>query len=72
MSRLANVTSRECIAALQRAGFEVVRQVGSHIILRKGTYTPVVPSHPGKIKPGTMRSIIRQAGMTVDEFLELL
>jgi len=72
MSRLANVTSRECIAALQRAGFEVVRQKGSRIILRKDAYTPIVPNHPGKIKPGTMRSIIRQTGMSVDEFLELL
>ena len=48
------------------------KQAGSHIILRKDTYTPIVPNHPGKIKPGTMRSIIRQAGMTVEEFLELL
>ncbi len=72
MSRLANVTPRECISALQRAGFEVVRQKGSHVILRKGSYTPIVPNHTGVIKPGTMRSIIRQAGMTNDEFLELL
>ena len=72
MSRLANITARECIAALQRAGFEVVRQTGSHVALRKGSYTPIIPNHPGKIKPGTMRSIIRQAGMDVDEFLDLL
>ncbi len=72
MSRLANVTSRECISALERAGFEVIRQKGSHIILRKGDYTPVVPNHAGTIKPGTLRSIIRQAGMSNDEFLELL
>ena len=72
MSRLANVTARECISALQRAGFIVVRQAGSHIILRKGTYTPTVPNHPGNLKPGTLRSIIRQANLTVDEFLELL
>jgi predicted RNA binding protein YcfA (HicA-like mRNA interferase family) len=72
MSRLANVTARECISALQIAGFVFERQKGSHIIMRKGTYTPVIPNHPGNIKPGTLRSIIRQAGLTVDELLELL
>lgn len=72
MSRLANITARECISALQKAGFTIVRQAGSHVIMRKGSYTPIVPNHPGNIKPGTLRSIIRQAGQTVDEFLELL
>lgn len=72
MSRLANITARECVAALQRAGFAFVRQTGSHAVYDDGEHVVVVPRHPGKIKPGTMRSIIRQAGMTVDEFLEIL
>jgi predicted RNA binding protein YcfA (HicA-like mRNA interferase family) len=72
MSRLANVTARECISALQKAGFVFERQKGSHVIMRNGGYTPIVPNPPGNIKPGTLRSIIRQAGLTVDEFLELL
>ena len=72
MSWLANISARDCISALQKAGFEIARQKGSHITLRKGSYTPVDPNHSGNLKPGTLRSIIRQAGLTVDEFLELL
>ncbi|MCC6805617.1 MAG: type II toxin-antitoxin system HicA family toxin [Anaerolineae bacterium] len=62
----------KCINALQRAGFSFVRQTGSHTVYHDGEHVVVVPRHPGKIKPGTMKSIIRQAGMSVDEFLELL
>jgi predicted RNA binding protein YcfA (HicA-like mRNA interferase family) len=72
MSRLANVTARECISALRRAGFSFVRQTGSHFVYDDGTHTVVVPRHPGKIKPGTMKNIIKQTGMTADEFLKLL
>jgi len=72
MSRLANITARECICVLERAGFSFVRQTGSHAVYDDGQHTVVVPRHPGKIKPGTMKSIIKQAGMTEDEFLELL
>jgi predicted RNA binding protein YcfA (HicA-like mRNA interferase family) len=72
MSRLANITARECIKVLQRAGFSFVRQTGSHAVYDDGNHAVVVPRHPGKIKPGTMKSIIKQSGLTVDEFLELL
>jgi predicted RNA binding protein YcfA (HicA-like mRNA interferase family) len=72
VSKLANITARECIKALERAGFSFVRQTGSHAVYDDGQHTVVVPRHPGKIKPGTMRSIIKQAGLSVDEFLDLL
>jgi len=51
----------------------VVRVSGSHHILKKHPYSVTVPMHGSKpIKQGTLRNIIKQAGMTVDEFLEYL
>jgi predicted RNA binding protein YcfA (HicA-like mRNA interferase family) len=63
------------IAALRRAGFEVVRQRGSHVSLRHpGTgRRATVPDHGGRdLKHGLLRGIIADAGLSVDEFLELL
>lgn len=71
MSRLASVSARECVNALQRLGFMVKRQNGSHIILAKEGRRVVVPNH-NPIKIGTIRSIITQAGLTVDEFIASL
>ena len=67
------ISSRECIKALAKIGFYESRQTGSHIILRRdepGT-TVVVPERR-EIPKGTLRNIIRQAGLTVDEFNKLL
>ncbi len=73
MSKLPIISARECIRALQRAGFYVSRQKGSHIIMRRDNPygKAVVPNHK-TLKPGTLRSIIRDAGLTVDEFVALL
>lgn len=64
--------AREVLARLQRAGFVVKRQSGSHVILRhpdgRQTY---VALHPGDIPTGTFRAILRQAGLTEDEFRRL-
>ena len=71
MSRLNNVSGRECVRALERAGFVFKRQKGSHIIMGKPGRRVSVPNHD-PIKIGTLRNIIDQAGLTVDEFTELL
>lgn len=73
MSKLPLISGRDCVQALQRVGFVVVRQRGSHIFMaRDEPFASVtVPNHK-EIKPGTLRSVIRQAGLTVDEFLALL
>ncbi|HJX70029.1 MAG TPA: type II toxin-antitoxin system HicA family toxin [Dehalococcoidia bacterium] len=65
---------REVIAALERAGFEVKRQTGSHVIMYKsGIRRPIsIPQHPGELPKGTTRAIIREAGLTIQEFLALL
>jgi predicted RNA binding protein YcfA (HicA-like mRNA interferase family) len=64
---------REVIAVLQRAGWTVDRQKGSHLILvnAAGTAGVTIPMHTGDLAPGTLRSIVKQSGMTVAAFNEL-
>lgn len=74
MSRLGGFSGRDVVKALTKVGYVLDRQRGSHMILRR-TVQPyrrlVVPNHK-EIAKGTLRSIIRQAGLTVDEFIKLL
>ncbi len=72
--RLPTLRPREVIEALQRAGFEVRRQTGSHVILyRPGLRRPIsVPLHPGDLPLGTLRAVLRQAELSVEEFIALL
>jgi predicted RNA binding protein YcfA (HicA-like mRNA interferase family) len=73
MSNLPRVSGRECAQALQKVGFLFVRQKGSHIILRRQEPFAqlVVPDHK-ELDRGTLRAIIRQAGLTLGEFTQLL
>ena len=75
MRRLRKVTGQEAIRALQRLGFEKVRQRGSHVILKKetseGAVGCVIPLHR-ELKIGTLRGILRQAKVTQDEFMDVL
>jgi predicted RNA binding protein YcfA (HicA-like mRNA interferase family) len=73
MTKLPNVSGRECVKALQRSGFVERRQSGSHIIMQHDNpYLVVsVPNHR-TVKPGTLRRIIKDAGLTVEEFVDLL
>lgn len=66
-----NVHGTEAVRVLRRLGFESIRQTGSHFIMRKGSRTVVVPQHK-PIKPGTLRALIEQAGLTVEEFVAQL
>ncbi len=74
MGRLAGFNYRQVVRKLRRAGFEFDRMAkGSHEVwwnpvTRRRT---VIPNHPGDIPEPTLRAIIRQAGLTVDEFLDL-
>lgn len=74
--RLPAVSGKRVVQALTRAGFVVNRIVGSHHVLvypGDPTRTVTIPVHAGRdLKPGTLRSIIRQTGLTVEEFTELL
>ncbi len=51
-------------------GFVVVRQKGSHVVLRKGNHGCVVPNH-AETKVGTVSGILKQAGISLDEFLRV-
>lgn len=74
MTRLPRVTGREVVAALERAGFGVVRVRGSHHFLRRddGRAT-VVPVHAGEtLGPGLLTRILADAGLTREELAGLL
>lgn len=66
-----NLSGIKIIRALQRLGFEVVRQKGSHVRLVRGIRKVTVPNHP-TIALGTLRSILDQADLTIEELLEYL
>ena len=74
MTRLPRLTGRELIAALERAGFAVVRTRGSHHYLRHGDgRSTVVPSHSGEtIGPGLTSKILRDCDLTADQLSALL
>jgi predicted RNA binding protein YcfA (HicA-like mRNA interferase family) len=68
-----DLSGREVRAALERVGFVFRRQSGSHMVLRRGDpyARAVVPDHK-QIRTGTLRRIIADAGLTVEEFMRLL
>jgi predicted RNA binding protein YcfA (HicA-like mRNA interferase family) len=65
------LSGREVCQILEKHGFGQVRQKGSHIVMQKAivnsTLTVIVPNHK-ELKPGTLRSIIRQSGLDKSEF----
>jgi predicted RNA binding protein YcfA (HicA-like mRNA interferase family) len=73
VNRLRQVSGSEVVRALQKIGFAVRRQHGSHIILRRDTpfAQTVVPNHR-QIDRGTLRAILRQTDLGVDEFVKLI
>ncbi len=73
MSKLPRLSGRECVKALEKVGFYLKRQEGSHMILRRDDPFGqlVVPDHK-ELDRGTLRAIIRQSGLGVDEFMKLL
>jgi predicted RNA binding protein YcfA (HicA-like mRNA interferase family) len=75
LTRLPQVSGKEILAALQRKGFILSHVRGSHHYLKKAGVAAlvVVPVHGNKSLPaGTLRSILRQAGLTPDDLLEML
>ena len=75
MSRLPRVSGRRVLEALRRAGYEVSHVRGSHHYLRKpgASGLVVVPVHGSRVVPtGTLHSILKQAGLSREDFRELL
>lgn len=73
MSGLPRISGQQCLKALQKSGFYLKRQTGSHMVLRKDDpfCQVVVPDHK-ELDRGTLRAIIRQAGLSVVEFVKLV
>ena len=75
MPKLPRISGKEALRAFSKAGFTVVRVAGSHYIMEKTGQAHVlsVPVHAGEdLKSGTLRSLIRGAGLTIEQFVEPL
>ena len=72
MPKLPALKPREVIKALERAGFIFLRQKGSHQIHGRGNLRVTIPYHNKDLKPKTLRHIIKQSGLEIKQFLELL
>jgi predicted RNA binding protein YcfA (HicA-like mRNA interferase family) len=71
MPKLPVISGKECRKALGRLGFEESRQRGSHVVMKRGESGCVVPMH-SEIKTGTLSGILKQAGVSVEEFIAAL
>ena len=69
MPPLPRISGKDAVKVFAALGFERARQRGSHVVLRKGDKGCVVPLHK-ELAVGTLRSAIRQAGLTPDEFVD--
>ena len=68
---LPRISGDEAIKALERLGFARIRQKGSHVIMRRGSAGCVIPLHR-ELKLGTLSGILKQAGVTADDFSSAL
>jgi predicted RNA binding protein YcfA (HicA-like mRNA interferase family) len=75
MPRMPRISSKEAIRALERLGFEQVRQTGSHVVMKQetedGEIGCVVPLHR-ELKVGTLSGILKQAQITIEDFIDNL
>lgn len=71
MPKLPVVSGADVVHALERMGFVVTRQRGSHIMMRRGSSGCVVPNHH-ELKTGTLVGLLKQAGISPEEFIKAL
>ena len=71
MPKLPHVSGAEALRAFQRLGFEKVRQRGSHVVVKRSSVGCVIPMH-SEIKIGTLSGLLRQADVSVEEFIAAL
>lgn len=75
MTRLPVISGKKAVKALKRAGFVMVRQRGSHVRMKKATsermISITIPLHDG-LDRGTLKTIINRAGLSLEEFVEML
>ena len=72
--RLPAIKPKEAVRALEKAGWRIHRQKGSHVSMHKEGVPElvVIPLHTGDLPKGTLHGIIEDAGLTTEEFMELL
>ncbi len=75
MPKLPRISSKKAIKALEKLGFQKIRQAGSHVVMKKitsnGNIGCVVPVHK-ELKVGTLACILRQARVTPEDFIDSL
>lgn len=69
MPELPHVSGNNAVKIFESLGFKIVRRRGSHVVLRKDNKGCVIPIHK-ELAIGTLRSAIKQAGITTEEFLK--
>jgi predicted RNA binding protein YcfA (HicA-like mRNA interferase family) len=67
MPKFPGLSGAQIVRALERLGFVVARQSGSHIVMRRNGQGCVVPNHK-EVKVGTVNGVLRQAGVSAEEF----
>jgi predicted RNA binding protein YcfA (HicA-like mRNA interferase family) len=74
MTRLPTLSAQQALSALQRGGFEVTHQRGSHVRLvhRVQNIKTVIPVHPGDMSRPLLKKIIKQCGLSEEQFRQLL
>lgn len=71
--RLPNITAAQLVRALKHDGWVEIRQKGSHMTLERSGKVITVPMHASiTLRRGTLKPILKQAGLTVDDLLKLL
>jgi predicted RNA binding protein YcfA (HicA-like mRNA interferase family) len=71
MPKLPHVSGAEIQRALERLGFQKVRQSGSHVIMKRESRGCVIPMH-SEVKVGTLAGLLRQAEVALEEFIQAL
>ncbi len=71
MPKLPIVSGADTVRALERLGLVVARQRGSHVVMRRGSSGCVVPNHR-ELKVGTLAGLLRQGGVSAEDFVEAL
>ncbi|MCD4845839.1 MAG: type II toxin-antitoxin system HicA family toxin [Methanosarcinales archaeon] len=71
MPKLPSVSGKKTIRSLNKMGFIIVRQRGSHVFMQRGEASVTVPLH-NPIRKSTLKGVLNQAGISLEEFLEHL
>jgi predicted RNA binding protein YcfA (HicA-like mRNA interferase family) len=71
MPKFPGLSGKEIVRALEKLGFHVARQSGSHILMKRNEKGCVVPNHK-EVKVGTINGILRQAAISPEEFQQAL